>query len=134
MCPREHISIITHLFDSRPVRNVFERVNVHVRAHERACVYVGCTRGDQSVDTYSRSKPGRADRSGQSASALSLFKVRLTLSTILEKKLKPGPPILSDILQVHISLCLFIRSHQSIPPSLIQIRSLPIFKNAFLTK
>lgn len=39
----------------------------------------------------SGSKPGRADRSGQSASALSLFKVRLTLSTVPKKKSTPGP-------------------------------------------
>lgn len=74
-----------------------------MRAHERACVYVGRTREDPSVDTHSGSKPGRADRSGQSASALSLFKVRLTLSTIPEKKSRPGPPILSSISRVHVS-------------------------------
>jgi len=33
---------------------VFEGINAHVRAHERACIYVGCTRGDQSVDTLGK--------------------------------------------------------------------------------
>lgn len=78
----------------------------------------------------SGSKPGRADRSGQSASALSLFKVRLTLSTVQEKKSMPGPPPVFPgtrgsmplFLFVSLSLFLFLRSISPIEPLRTQIR------------
>lgn len=63
----------------------------------------------------SGSKPGRADRSGQSASAQSLFKVRLTLSTVPEKKSMPVFPGTWESMSffLFVSLSLYVRSHQS---------------------
>ena len=48
-----------------------------------------------ATHVWSGSKPGRPDRPGRSASALSLFKVRLTLSTIHERTAAspPSPPL-----------------------------------------
>lgn len=84
--------------------------------------------------THTRgSKPGRADRSGQSASALSLFKVRLTLSTIPEKKSMPGPPSWcpkSTHISLSLSLCFtqvwrFIDLHRSTADQVVQFMDTP---------
>lgn len=86
---------LTHLFDpSATIVCVFER-GYHTR--ESAREFLRARKTDVHAETSrwthtSGSKPGRADRSGQSASARSLFKVRLTLSTVPEKKSMPVFP------------------------------------------
>lgn len=105
------------------------------RACSRESLRVRCTCGDQSVDTHLGSKPGRADRSGQSASALSLFKVRLTLSTIPKKKSRPGPPILpaTSCLSFFLFLSIFILVNRLLClSSKLEVSS--IFKNTPLVR
>lgn len=85
---------LTHLFDPSGDACVRIRACHHTRANAREFLRVRRTdvhAGTSRWTHTSGSKPGRADRSGQSASARSLFKVRLTLSTVPEKKSMPGP-------------------------------------------
>lgn len=112
---------LTHLFDpSATIVCVSER-GYHTRASAKE--FLRARKTDVHAETSrwthtSGSKPGRADRSGQSASARSLFKVRLTLSTVPEKKSMPVFPGTRESTSsfLLVSLSLYVRSHQSTSP------------------